>query len=307
MRTVIAVTDRLPGVEGTPDRRQGALLASVFSPVTVRGLAREDVGAAAPRLQILAELMRAVPGASVGDAFDAAHRLLSRGYRSEYVFKNDIVSRVVFGRHSPRTASALVEQPTGESIADVMVLNGTTTIYEVKTDLDQFTRLAGQLRDYCSRAEFVNVVTSPARVAAAAAATPEHVGIIALQQRRGQLTTFRAAQSNLARLNVAHLFRFLRTAEVQAVLRQTHAYEPNSHQGLMWEEMEHLFMTLPIPVAHNLVLQQLRTRADSLRDVVTAPELPESLRALMYTQSPSKVGVRRLRERLRLPVALFLG
>lgn len=294
-------------MDGTPTARQGALLASVFSPVTMRDLARGNIATAAPRLRVLAELVHNIPDATLGDAFDAAHRLLSRGYRSEYVFKNDIVSRVVFGRHSPRTASALIEQPMGDSIADVVVLNGTTTVYEVKTDLDQFSRLRTQLADYSSRAEYVYVVTSPERMAAAAAVAPEHVGVLGLHQRRGHLSTFRPAASNMARLDVSHLFRLLRTGEVQAALYATHGYRPNPHQGRMWEEMEELFLTLSPTVAHHQVLQQLRSRAAHIADLLVSEALPTSLRALAYTQQPSKVGMTRICERLRTPASLFGG
>ena len=125
----------------------GPQLAAAFSPAVLKGLASADARAVAPRLAPVAA-MAPNPEATLGEAFDAALKSLVAGHRSEYVFKNQIISKVVFGRHSPRTASALLELPMGQSVADVVVLNGTSTTYEVKTDLDQFTRLSTQLDDY---------------------------------------------------------------------------------------------------------------------------------------------------------------
>jgi hypothetical protein len=297
-------TTTLPDVDGIPDRTQGALLASLFSPVTLRELSRKQFGAGASRLAVLSELVRSNRDASLADAFDAAQALLARGYRSEYVFKNDIVSRAVFGRHSPRTASALIEQPMGDSIADVMVLNGTTTVYEVKTDLDDFSRLPTQLRDYCSRAEHVYVVTSPTRAAEATAVGPDHVGVLALRPR-GSLTVIRPAASNKDRLVQQHLFDMLRTAELQALLKRTNGYEPNPHQGQQWAEMQSLFAALPLDVAHALTLQQLRRRSDAIRPLVTASTFPTSLRALAYATPMSTIGLNRVLHRLAQPAMAF--
>lgn len=294
----------LPDVDGTPNRAQGALLASVFSPVTLRELSREQFGPHARRLAILSDLVRMRPEATLADAFDAARNILARGYRSEYVFKNDIVSRAVFGRHSPRTASALIEQAMGASIADVVVLNGTTTVYEVKTDLDDFTRLPAQLRDYCSRAEHVHVVTSVARAAEAAAIAPDHVGVLALQQR-GNLSVIRHASSNIGRLVPQHLFELLRTHERQNALRITHGYTPNPHQGQGWAEMQGLFAELPPRVAHDRALEQLRMRAKIVERLVSSPTFPTSLRALAYAAPTSTIGAKRIEHRLSQPAAAF--
>ncbi|WIB00316.1 sce7726 family protein [Curtobacterium sp. MCBA15_012] len=297
-------TTTLPDVDGTPNRTQGALLASVFSPVTLRELSREQFGGHARRLAILGELVRSRPEATLAEAFDAARDLLARGYRSEYVFKNDIVSRAVFGRHSPRTASALIEQPMGASIADVVVLNGTTTVYEVKTDLDDFTRLPAQLRDYRSRAEHVYVVTSVGRAAEAAAIAPDDVGVLALR-RRGNLSTIRQASSNIGRLVPQHLFELLRTPERQDALRITHGYTPNPHQGHGWDEMQHLFAELSPQIAHDRALEQLRKRAKNVEHLVNSPTFPASLRALAYAAPTSAIGARRIEHRLSQPAATF--
>jgi hypothetical protein len=297
-------TTTLPDVDGSPDRAQGALLASVFSPVTMRELGRQRLGRNAERLTILGDLVRSLPDATLAAAFDVARSLLARGYRSEYVFKNDIVSRAVFGRHTPKTASALIEQPMGLSIADVVVLNGTTTVYEVKTDLDDFSRLPGQLHDYCSRAEYVYVVTSPERAAEAAAHAPVHVGILALQ-RRGSLSPIRAAESNILRLQSDQLSDLLRSSELEAALKLTHGYVPNPHQGERWAEMKSLYANLEPGVAHRRALEQLRLRAQVTERLVSAPSFPTSLRALAYASPSSSVGIRRIQERLALPAASF--
>lgn len=299
-------TARILHVDESQNGPTGAQMAMAFSPVVMTDLGRSALGAGRRRLAMVASLVHDRPGATLGDAFDAAHALLAGGYRSEYVFKNALVSKIIFGRHSPATATALLEQQMGSSFADVLVVNGTSTVYEIKTDLDQFTRLETQLADYCSHAERVYVVTSEARAASASERAPRHVGIIGLRPN-GSLTTVREAESNIERMKQDHLFHMLRTTEVAAVLRRTHDLVPDTHMARAWEQMRSAFRELDVELAHAETLMQLRGRGASTARLTAGGHFPTSLRALAYSGEHSGVGAARIRERLSSPATLFVG
>jgi hypothetical protein len=242
---------------------------------------------------------------SLASAFDQAFAFMVRDYRNEYVFKNSLVSKLVFGRHSPKTASALLELRVGNSWADLVVINGTSTTYEIKTDLDQFARLSSQLRDYEARSEFVNVVASDRRASSAEKILPSHVGVLALRPD-GSLSTIRAAQSNLNRMTSDHLFSLLRTAEAAEILRKQRGYVLDVPSGEAWKRVRALFGELSVEEAHRGVVSQLRRRGRSGFNLVTDADFPVSLRALAYATELSAVGRQRLLERLRAPAALVL-
>ncbi len=288
-------------VELTPAHQ----LASVFSTRVFRALASERIEVLARRLAPLLSV-ETVPDTPVAQLFDLAHARLLREYRSEYLYKNTLVSKIVFGRHRPSTASALLEQPMGESEADVLVLNGTSTVYEIKTDLDQFSRLSGQIADYCSRAERVYVVTSERRSAAVEARVPDHVGVIALR-RSGVLTTIRESESNLSRLNGHHLYRLLRRDEALALMGETIGYSADVARGDLSARLRELFCELDIEVAHRGVVNALRTRNESAVRLTAEPTFPASLRGLAFGTELSRVGAKRVLERLAQPLYLLLG
>lgn len=301
-----ATQARLPLVHETRMREQGAVLAAAFSPVVLRRLARKEPASTDARIGVIASLLANHPTGTLGEAFDAAHRILARSYRSEYVFKNELISRIIFGRHSPRTASALVEQHMGSSCADVLVLNGTSTVYEIKTDLDDFSRLSGQLESYSTRAEYVFVASSMTRADALAARVPENVGVIGLHTN-GRLTVAREAISNLDRIDVSHLFGMLRVAELEAILGRTHRYVPEPHQSRAWYAMRDLFHELSPTVAHAETLHELRARGQAANTLLTDRRLPRSLRALACAKPQSTVGTKRILDRLSSRASLFLG
>jgi hypothetical protein len=237
--------------------------------------------------------------ASLGEAFDLAHRLLQQQYRAEYVYKNELISKIVFGRHSPKTASALLELRMGSSCADLVIVNGTSTTYEIKTDLDQFTRLRQQLEDYSTRTEFVYVVTSERRAEIAVAQVPRNVGVVAIRAG-GALRTVKAAVANLDALQVDHMFQMLRTAEALHLLARVTGYELDVQPGYAWPRMRELFADLPASIVHRGVVDELRARGIATGALTMAPGFPASLRALAYSTELSGVAAERLLERLTL-------
>jgi len=235
---------------------QSLTYASIFTTRTFRALAAENVHDIAARLAPLAE----VAGArTTAEAFEGAHARLLQDYRCEYVYKNALVSKILFQRHRPWTASAILEQPMGDSEADIVVLNGTTTVYEIKTEFDQYSRLSKQLHDYSTRAAKVFVVTSDRRASALESRLPDGVGLLGLR-RNGALTTLRDAVSAVDRLNIDHLFGLLRSDEAQTFLKETIGYQPDVPRGLLSARMRELFCALDIRVAHAGVVTALRGR-----------------------------------------------
>jgi hypothetical protein len=241
---------------------------------------------------------------SVGEAFDGALAILTGQYRNEYVFKHSLVNRIVFGRHNPRTASALLELHAGPSIVDVAIFNGTSTAYEIKTDLDSLTRLDAQIHDYSRHFAQVHVVTTERMASRVALAVADHVGILVLTGR-GYLSEVRGAAEDMDRLSATALFGLLRRAEVLRILRRTSGYEVDVAPAHIWERTRELFGDLSVDVAHREVVDELRARGMS--GAATAAVAPSSLRALAYEVPLSGSAKDRMYGRLSMLVGALAG
>jgi len=281
-------------------------IAAVFSSATFRWLAQPSLTQKACRLEALIDDDLDVCNVSLGEAFDRGLTRLVQEYRSEYVYKNSIVSKLILGKHSPRTASALLEQHMGASLADVLILNGTATAYEIKSDLDQYSRLGTQLRDYATRVEYVYVVASEKRMAELQRRVPGTVGLVALTSK-GILRTIQHAESNLNLLDATHIFGMLRTSEAARAHRRITNYDLSAPSGELRTRLESAFEGLDPMLVHHEMTRELRIRASGAADVVSHPDFPKSLRALAYAVAISAAGKERLMRRLSEPVALALG
>lgn len=88
------------------------------------------------------------------------YQYLKNEYQNEYYYKNTLLNKLLLGVHSPHTTTALTEVPISNSKADFILINGKAVVYEIKTALDNFERLSGQIEDYYKAFSRVVVVTS---------------------------------------------------------------------------------------------------------------------------------------------------
>ncbi len=243
--------------------------------------------------QSLRRLLSCVVGgdadsAPLGSVLDTALEVLRKNYRCEYVYKAAIVDRIIFGRHSPRTASLHVELPVGRSIVDVAVFNGTSTAYEIKTEFDSDRRLSTQTLDYLRAFERVYVVTHPALVTRYSRILDERVGVLALSPR-GSLTEVRAADGSGASIDKHTLFRLLRSHEYCQALEQMFGEQPPVPNGRRYGHYSKLWIDLSVEQAHKLTVTAMRARTTSPEMVDFMRQLPVSYRALGYATPLSSV------------------
>ena len=99
------------------------------------------------------------------DVLRSIYRLISRQYRNEYFYRNELLRHFTSEHSKTRDAIALSQLKVGRSRADFVLLNGTAAIYEIKTDQDTFFRLDAQLTDYYKAFPFVYVVVGQSHLA----------------------------------------------------------------------------------------------------------------------------------------------
>ena len=211
--------------------------------------------------------------------FDSAWKELRLKYRTEYIYKNEIANRLIFGLHSPRIAAMHVEFPVGRSIVDVAVFNGTSTAYEVKTEYDSARRLQTQTSDYLKAFERVFVVAHPASAANYAVIVPAEVGVLSLT-RRGSLSIVKSAQSAASHLDSVTMFRCLRREEYLSALAPFHPGLAELPNGIVGQRAMEAFQQLRPSIAHKIFMDALRSRSTSGETPKFLESLPRSLRAL---------------------------
>ncbi len=132
---------------------------------------------------------------SIHNLYLSAFDFLSQNYRNEYVYKNFIARKILRSKHSVPSSVLLSEFRVGQNKADLVLLNGCSTCYEIKTEYDSLNRLEDQLQSYIQLFEKVYVVCPASLQTDVKAIIPHNVGIIVLTDNN-TLRTIKEATSN---------------------------------------------------------------------------------------------------------------
>ncbi|MFW0758391.1 sce7726 family protein [Pseudomonas sp. H11T01] len=185
-------------------------LSKIFSSKCIENLASGDIsqieGASSFYSEVLPSAFTPV------DVFEACYKDLSKNYRSEYFFKNVVANKIVLGKHKLSTATLLSEFRVENSKADCVILNGSSTCYEIKSELDNFSRLNDQLKSYKKIFDKIYVVVAEGHKKFVVDNVDESVGLIVLTGRN-TLSEVRVATQNKNKIDPGVLIRSLRKNE----------------------------------------------------------------------------------------------
>jgi hypothetical protein len=264
---------------GTSAAGELAALSRLFSPAAIRELGRSGRSTLVARLLQDTSIPAALPGgATLRDALDLSYMKLTKsGNRDDYIYRSLVVEKIALGRHSLRTATVLSEVRARASKADLVIINGTATAYEIKSERDSLSRLPSQLNDYRSVFASVTVVTSPRQTDAVLRLVPDDVGVLALSSRL-RLQVVREAENLPERIDPTALMETLRSSEAAQVLERIGIEPPNVPNTRLWSELRKIYAALdPVEVHRHAVSVLKRSRSRAAQDAHIST-LPPSIR-----------------------------
>lgn len=287
---------------------QLAAIARLFSSSVVRELARKGRSPLFARLVTQSQLLRAVSLSDhVYTLFDAAFSLLKRdGNRHEYIYKAALTHKILFGIHSLKTASMINEFRVGGCIADVAILNGTATAYEVKSERDSLARLERQIAAYATVFAKVNVIASESHIRAVANTVPDFVGILCLN-RRHQISLIREAADQPERTLPSAIFESIRKEEARMILSYVGVSVPLVPNTKLHAALRQAFEKLDPIQAHQGMVCVLKQTRNLLPLSALVDQLPPSLQTAALSVPLRKLDHQRLVAAVNTPLKDAMG
>lgn len=223
-----------------------------------------------------------------GMLISEVYRFMSKHYRNEYFYQNTLLNKLLLGKHSITTTTALTQIPICKSKADFILINGKAVVYEIKTELDTFERLHSQLQDYFKAFNHVCVVTSENQYERAMdllANSP--VGIYVLTDNNTISAKKRKEPStDNSHLDYTSIFKILHKEEFESILTNYFGELPRATQAFYYGECLRKFSQIPLMEAYTMVLKELKKRnrvfINDFKDV------PYELKSIMYFANTKK-------------------
>lgn len=226
-------------------------------------------------------------GKDNGKLISEVYRFMSKAYRNEYFYQNTLLNKLLLGKHSINTTTALTQVPISKSKADFILINGKAVVYEIKTELDTFERLETQLRDYFKAFDHVCVVTSKGqynRVVSILEGTPVGIYVLTPQNTISAKLRKEPAEDN-SHLDHTAIFKVLHKREFENILLQYFDKLPVTSQAFYYGECLKQFSQIPILEAYGMALKQLKRR--NRIKISEFEKIPYELKSLIYFASPS--------------------
>ncbi len=231
------------------------------------------------RLLREASLLDATAPSHVRDFFDVAFDILKmKAHRHEYVYKAALTHKILLGAHSLQTASMLTEFRVGECKADLAILNGTATVYEIKSERDSLSRLERQLHAYKKVFAKVYVIAGENHVDEIFNTVAPDVGVLKLHNRY-RISELRKAEDRPDRTSPSAIFDSIRLSEAKQVLQRYDVTIPDVSNIEMHAALRAKFVRLTARDAHEGMVQVLKKSRNLLPLADLVESLPRSLQS----------------------------
>lgn len=218
-----------------------------------------------------------------GEIISEIYSYMSKNYRNEYFYQNTLLNKLLLGRHSINTTTALTQIPINKSKADFILINGKAVVYEIKTELDNFERLKNQINDYYKAFSHVCVVTCEEYYKKLIKILEDtNVGICILTNKN-TLRFEKEPVADFSNITHKHLFKVLHKKEFEDILLKIFKKLPQATPAFYYDECYNWFESIPIMDAYKETLIQLKTRNKIMKEEFN--RVPYELKSLMYFNS----------------------
>jgi len=294
----------IPAIINALGEPQIAAVARFFSSCVVREMARFGESPLFGRLLRDSTLPHYLSATQpIRNVFDFGLKLLGRGERRhEYVYKAAIARRILMGRHTLRTAVMLPEFRVGNCKADIVILNGTSAVYEIKSERDTLDRLQNQLAAYQSVFAQVNVIAGWKHIDEVAAIADEDVGLLTLS-KHACISVLRRPRENVSRIVPSMVFQSLPLCESVRILRKLEFDVPDVPNTEIHREVSRLFAALDPFQLHPAMVQVLKATRNLAPLENFFENLPASLHAAVLSADLRQADKSRLVSAIDTPIA----
>lgn len=233
------------------------------------------------------------------DLLKKSYSVISKYYRCEYVYKNELI-KLLLKKYGTRNSVYFNEFRVGNSIADMVMFNGESKAFEIKTEYDTSRRLDKQMDDYKRFFDKCYIIVPEDKVDEYRDIVESTTGIIAMSRNNGRiiLKEIRHAEQN-ERFEFEALMSCLRTEEYKNIVLSL----GESLEGIAGYDM-YKYCYQVISKANPNELRELFLREIKKRKNNTAQlrKYPMSIRQMMLSLNLPQDKANKLLEQLNINI-----
>lgn len=233
------------------------------------------------------------------DLLKKAYSTISRDYRCEYVYKNELI-KLLLSKYGTNKTSYFSEFRVGNSIADMAMFNGESKAFEIKTEYDSPRRLNKQLANFQLFFDKCFLVIPESLYNDYLLTTDPKTGIIVLRRNKGHISLIEkrpAIQNSF--FDAELLMSCLRTEEYKSIVKSLGTQIEGVSGSEMYGYCRSIILKANTNILKSLFLQEIRKRKNNTRYL---RRYPVSLRQMMLSLNLPEKKANILLEKLNTTV-----
>lgn len=190
------------------------------------------------------------------------YSILANHYQNEYIFKNEFLNNWLIKELGETNSQIFSEFRVGNSIADLVMFNGCSKIFEIKTELDSDSRLTLQLQNYekVFNQIFLIIPESKLQIYEKQDAS---IGIITyVPKRENSFSVYRIAKLNLD-IEPSTIMSILHTNEYKSIVNKYYGSLPQMTSFNQFKICSDLIFKIPIDSLNKLFIDEMKLRNSS--------------------------------------------
>ena len=193
------------------------------------------------------------------DYLKYVYHILESQYQNEYILKNSFLNEWLIQEIGSHSSQIFNEFRVGNSIADLVMFNGSSKLFEIKTEYDSDSRLPVQLYNYQKAFNQIFLIVPVSKLKLYEKYN-ERIGLISFDGNRiDKFRLTRKAENNL-NVDPSVIMQILHTEEYKSVVKLYYGKLPKMTSFNQFNICQNLINKIPTKKLNTLFINQMKNR-----------------------------------------------
>jgi len=196
------------------------------------------------------------------DYLKHVYSILALNYQNEYIFKNEFLNKWLISEIGENNSKIFSEFRVGNSVADLVMFNGCSKVFEIKTEFDSDFRLPLQLENYNKAFNEIYLIVPETKLSFYEK-YDKTVGLIAFNSRNDNSFNLSRKASTDLEIDPLTIMSILHTNEYKSIVKNYFGYLPEMTSFSQFKICSELICEIPKDELNKLFITQIKKRGDN--------------------------------------------
>lgn len=196
------------------------------------------------------------------DYLKYVYSVLALNYQNEYIFKNEFLNDWLISEIGEDNSKIFSEFRVGNSVADLVMFNGCSKVFEIKTEFDSDFRLPLQLENYKKAFNQIYLIVPETKLRFYEK-YDSTIGLITFNSVNVNSFEISRKASNNPEIDPQTIMSILHTNEYKSIVKQHFGYLPEMTSFSQFKICSELICKIPNNELNKLFISQIKKRGDN--------------------------------------------